>query len=332
MPLMNSQYDAIMRMYSSRQAAARQALEERLEKIHAEIPDLGEVEDGIVALRASLVRQAVQEDARETAGGSDCLTASAVSAQKAKLEDLISKRDSLLASHGYSLTDLEPVYTCPDCHDTGYVDGVKCHCFIQAGIDLIYQQSALKDVLERENFNTFSYKWYEGEDLEVMRQNVAAARLFIENFDTSFQNLLLMGNVGTGKTFLTNCIAKELIDSCHSVVYLTAFSLFDELSKSAFGSKTGESREARSYILDSDLLIIDDLGCELSNSFTVSQFFLCVNERILRRKSTIISTNLDMEGLRSVYTERTLSRIISSYNIRKLPGGDIRIKKQLNIS
>ena len=83
------------------------------------------------------------------------------------------------------------------------------------------------------------------------------------------------------------------------------------------------------YLFDCDLLIIDDLGTELPNSFTVSQFFLCINERILRKKSTLISSNLDMEALRSIYSERTLSRIISSYTIRQLPGSDIRIKKKL---
>ena len=187
-------------------------------------------------------------------------------------------------------------------------------------------------MLERENFRTFSYEWYEGEDREIMRRNVMDARLFIEHFDDSFQNLLLLGAVGTGKTFLSNCIAKELMDSCHSVVYLTAFQLFELLSQAAFGrDRQGQSgRQAYPYIFDCDLLIIDDLGTELPNSFTVSQLFLCVNERILRKKSTLISSNLDMEALRNIYSERTLSRIISCYTIRQLPGSDIRIRKKLN--
>ncbi len=78
------------------------------------------------------------------------------------------------------------------------------------------------------------YNWYDGDDRDSMRRTVAEARLFIENFDKQFQNLLLLGAVGTGKTFLSNCIAKELMDSCHSVVYLTAFQLFDMRSNSSF--------------------------------------------------------------------------------------------------
>ena len=125
---------------------------------------------------------------------------------------------------------------------------------------------------------------------------------------------------------------QELMDSCHSVVYLTAFQLFELLSQAAFGrDRQGQSgRQAYPYIFDCDLLSIDDLGTELPNSFTVSQLFLCVNERILRKKSTLISSNLDMEALRNIYSERTLSRIISCYTIRQLPGSDIRIRKKLN--
>ena len=320
MPLINTQYDSIMREYARRQTSSRQELEERLARIHEQVPELSPLEESITGCQAEKVRAAVSQDRGRMAELEE------------EIRRLSDRRTALLAEHGLSLSDLEPVYGCPDCHDTGYIDGQKCHCFLQAEIDLLYHQSHLKEVLEKENFTTFSYSWYEGEDRELMRRNVMEARMFIENFDKSFQNLLLLGAVGTGKTFLSNCIAKELMDSCHSVVYLTAFQLFDLLSKAAFG--TGKNaqqnyQQTYPYIFDCDLLIIDDLGTELPNSFTVSQFFLCVNERILRKKSTLISSNLDMEALRNIYSERTLSRIISCYTIRQLPGNDIRIKKKL---
>lgn len=322
MSLMNTQYESIMRSYAQRQADDRQALEARLEKIEQEIPSLAETERSITALQAARVRCSIEGDRAKRTSLDE------------ELSLLTQERLKLLREHGYTEADLEPSYTCPDCHDTGYIDGEKCHCFLQAEIDLLYHQSHLKDVLEQENFRTFSYSWYEGEDLNIMKRNVMEARLFIDSFDTSFQNLLLLGDVGTGKTFLSNCIAKELLDTCHSVVYLTAFELFDMLSKAAFGTDRNSevSRQTYPFIFDCDLLIIDDLGTELSNSFTVSQFFLCINERILRRKSTLISSNLDMEALRNTYSERTLSRIISTYTIRQLPGQDIRVKKKLLIN
>lgn len=320
MSLMNTQYDSIMRSYARRRSESRRELSERLEKIEKAVPQLEKINSSITALQAKKVRLAIEgsQAEKETA--------------HRELTSLLARRLELLSSHGYKLSDLEPRYACPDCKDTGYIDDRKCHCFLQAEIDLLYHQSHLREVLQRENFDTFSYSWYEKEDLELMKRNVMETRLFIESFDSSFQNLLLLGAVGTGKTFLSHCIAKELLDSCHSVVYLTAFELFDLLSKAAFRQdKEGDpSRQSYHSIFDCDLLIIDDLGTELPNSFTVSQFFLCVNERILRRKSTLISSNLDMEALRDTYSERTLSRIISSYTIRQLPGKDIRIKKKLH--
>ena len=320
MPLINTQYDSIMREYARRQTRSRQELEERLVRIHQEIPELLPLEEAITACQAGKVRAAVSQDSGK------------LKELDAQLRDLQNKRAVLLSEHRLGPADLEPVYTCPDCRDTGYIGEKKCHCFLQAEIDLLYHQSRLKDVLEQENFQTFSYQWYEGEDREIMRRNVAEARMFIDRFDDSFENLLLLGAVGTGKTFLSNCIAKELIDSCHSVVYLTAFQLFELLSEAAFGKEktTSAGQFAYPYIFDCDLLIIDDLGTELPNTFTVSQFFLCINERILRKKSTLISSNLDMEALRNIYSERTLSRIISCYKIRQLPGNDIRIRKKLN--
>ena len=320
MPLTNTQYDSIMRFYAQCQADNRRKLEERLEKIHRQIPELAGLEDSITALQAKKVCLSIEGDEEAMAHSQKTL----VHLNKRRLE--------LLSAYDYAPEDLELGYTCPDCRDTGYIGSQKCHCFLQAEIELLYHQSHLKQVLDRENFRTFSYSWYEGEDLEIMKRNVMEARLFLEHFDTQFQNLLLLGDVGTGKTFLSNCIAKELLDTCHSVVYLTAFELFELLSKAVFGSNRSDDvyQQTYPYIFDCDLLIIDDLGTELPNSFTVSQLFLCINERILRKKSTLISSNLDMESLRNTYSERTLSRIISYYTIRQLPGKDIRLKKKLS--
>lgn len=319
MPLMNTQYEAIMRTYAARQAENRRELDERLIKIQNQIPELSSLNASLVSLQAEQVRAAIEGNAKRQ------------NRLKDELAKLRAERQNLLEAGGYTLKDLKPSYTCPDCRDTGYIGTEKCHCFLQAEIDLLYHQSHLKEILKKENFRTFSYAWYEGEDREIMKRHVMDARLFIEAFDAEFQNLLLLGAVGTGKTFLSNCIAKELMDTGHSVVYLTAFQLFQLLSKAVFGNgHDGDSSQmAYPYILDCDLLLIDDLGTELPNSFTVSQFFLCINERILRRKATLISSNLDMEALQNTYSERTLSRIISSYTIRKLPGTDIRIRKKL---
>ena len=167
--------------------------------------------------------------------------------------------------------------------------------------------------------------------LANIRRIVGECQEFIQNFDREPKNFFFYGDTGVGKTFLSHCISRDLIESAHSVIYFTAFELFDLFSKTTFRRDEGdeELRRMHSYIFDCDLLIIDDLGTELTNAFVASQLFLCINERILQKKSTIISTNLDMNAFRDTYTERVFSRISSHYTMRKLLGDDIRILKKL---
>ena len=139
---------------------------------------------------------------------------------------------------------------------------------------------------------------------------------------------MIYGDTGVGKTFLTHCIAKELLDRSFFVLYFTSFDLFDLLSKNTF-QKDRQSADMASFIYDCDLLIIDDLGTELTNSFVSSQLFCCINERIMNKKATIISTNLTMEDFLDTYSERTFSRVSSNYTMIKLIGNDIRIQKRL---
>ncbi len=200
----------------------------------------------------------------------------------------------------------------------------------------------MKSILDRENFKTFSFKYYSDDyidettglsPLSNMQKIVAGCKSFIRHFDKQKENLLFLGNTGVGKTFLANCIAKELLDRGYIVIYLTAFRLFDILEKYKFGKEVDSTLSPSKqfdYILDCDLLIIDDLGTELSNSFTTSQLYLIINERLLREKSTLISTNLSLDNLITNYSERIYSRIISNYSIRRIIGEDIRLHKAVS--
>ena len=142
---------------------------------------------------------------------------------------------------------------------------------------------------------------------------------------------MIYGNTGVGKTFISNCIAKELLDRSYTVIYLTSFQLFDILEKNKF-SKDYDNPEIQNqfnFILSCDLLIIDDLGTELTNSFINTQLYLCINERYLREKSTIISTNLSLDNINTKYSERIFSRLISNYTLLKIVGADIRLTKNI---
>lgn len=324
MSLTNTQYDEIMRGYQTKQLRNRHIAEERLLNAYKQEPRLKEIDEQIASISVSSARKMLNGDTN------------AVSNLKKELSHLRKEKTMLLQHMGLSAKYFEEVYSCPDCKDTGYIDDKKCHCFKQQMIDMIYSQSNIKNILERENFSNFSFAYYSKDlinpttglsSLDSAKRAVAQCRRFIDYFDKKPNNLLFFGDTGVGKTFLSNCVAKELLEQGKSVIYFTAFQLFDILSKGIF-QKDADSITAHQNIYDCDLLIIDDLGTEVSNSFTSSQLFLCVNERILRQKSTIISTNLNMTQLIEQYSERTISRISSNYNILKLFGNDIRIQKR----
>lgn len=166
-------------------------------------------------------------------------------------------------------------------------------------------------------------------ELDYMKILVGKCKEFAAGFPQNGRNLLFTGSTGVGKTFLTNCIAKELIDRYLSVIYLTSQDLFELLSRYKFGRDFQEdSEEAFRHVLECEMLIIDDLGTEVNNTFVSSQLFYCINERILRQKGTIISTNLSVGALQDMYSDRVTSRIMSHYAVIPLYGGDIRMKKK----
>jgi DNA replication protein DnaC len=325
--LNNSQYNEIIRTYEKKQLHTRDVLDQRTAEIYAKIPEYKRMKDQISTISVQAARHMLESDSFDLAES------------KAQIRMLGEQAKALLTAAGYPTDYLEPVYECADCKDTGYIGDEKCHCFKKAVVNMLYTQSNLQHILQLENFDTFSFAYYSQNhvDRKTGTTSIAnitkayhAAREFVDTFDTEFRNLFFYGDTGVGKTFLSNCIAKELIDRSYSVIYLSSFDLFDILAKSQF-DKDPQAEQMNHHIFDCDLLIIDDLGTELANSFTVSQLFLCLNERLLHKKSTIISTNLSLESLVEVYSERTFSRITSNYTLLKLTGDDIRIKKKLMI-
>lgn len=350
MSLNNSQYDTLMRAYNARQFHNQHLQNERIREVYARSPRLEEIDHEISSSSVACARRLLElEDdvLLQTGAGSPEQDSAPIQKDHPLLQEqrqtiaaLQQEKQSILQELGYPADYLDPVYTCPECKDTGFIGGKRCHCFVQASIDLIYTQSNIKNILERENFSQFSFDYYSREQTnpstgltayETAQKAVADCRSFLAEFDHGFENLFFYGETGVGKTFLSNCVAKELLDSGHSVIYFTAFQLFEIFEKSTF-QKDAQASASQQTIFDCDLLIIDDLGTELANAFTTSQLFLCLNERMLRRKSTLISTNLNMDELAAVYSERTCSRIFSNYTMIKLFGDDIRIKKKLQSS
>lgn len=327
MALSNSQYDAIMREYGRQQMENQHRLEQRRKEVYTRLPVLKELEAEIAGRSVACAKQLLEGDQ------------TALVRLRADLQDLKEQKALLIRAAKYPDDYLELHYRCPDCKDTGLIEGRKCHCFLQAQMKLLYAQSNLDEVLEQENFSRLSFAYYDDKEIlpqigitnaAYMKRVVAGCRQFAEDFDQKHENLLFTGSTGVGKTFLTNCIAKELMDRCHSVIYLSAGDLFEVFSRNKFdrGDQEEDMKDMYRHILDCGLLIIDDLGTELNNSFTSSQLFYCINERMNMKRSTIISTNLSLARLRDSYTDRVTSRIMSSYKVIPLYGNDIRLLKK----
>ncbi|HAX52503.1 ATP-binding protein [Muricomes intestini] len=326
MGLKTSQYQTIMRGYEQKQLHSRDILQSRYEEVCRKLPEFKALDNSISVLSVQYGKKLLGGDER------------AIDSLKEELATLRNSKQELLDLGGFPGDYLEPVYECKDCHDTGYIGNQKCHCFKKSVIGLLYEQSNLKGVLRQENFDTFSLDYYSANyvdsrtgrsSLQVIQDALLVCHNFVDAFKADFQNLFLYGDVGVGKTFLSNCIAKELMDMEFSVLYFSASKFFSILAKSTFDKNDVDAQNMYEYIFDCDLLIIDDLGTEFTNSFIASQFFTCINERLLSRKSTIISTNLSLDTLADLYTERTFSRITSNYTMLRLIGDDIRIKKKL---
>lgn len=320
MALNNAQYDAIMREYEKRQTRNRHLLEERTKEINTKVEGYRELSESIAAISVSQAKKLLEGDE------------SALEDLRTSIRKLSSMKEELLTGAGYPPNYLDPVYDCPDCKDTGYIDGSKCHCFKQAIINILYEQSGIQEMLKKENFSMLSYEYFEGEDLKRLQNTVAECRNFIKTFDSDYHNLFFYGTVGTGKSFLSGCVAKELIESGHSVIYSSSAKLLETLSANVYDYKNNKDTSANDQndFYGCDLLIIDDLGTEYPKNVNITILFSLLNGRHLNRKSTIISTNLSLEDFRNLYSDRIFSRISNQYTICKFTGPDIRmIKKRL---
>ena len=256
-----------------------------------------------------------------------------------ELDDINKKEQELLVEKGYKKNYLELKPYCNICYDRGYLDnGKACSCKKQIIIKERYESSGIKKLLERENFNTFDIKVFDDKEeifpnetqKDLMQKNLDIAKKYIRNFKNEKDNLLFTGGIGTGKTFLINCIAKDLIDRGVAVVYQSAGELSQFLTRYNFARDEAKDRYVQKYdmLFECDLLIIDDMGTEASNDYTRAFLFDLLNERLQSQKKMIISTNLDEEDISNIYDQRITSRIFGNFDLINFFGKDIRMKKR----
>ncbi|WP_300411136.1 ATP-binding protein [Lagierella sp.] len=249
------------------------------------------------------------------------------------VKDLKSKRDDLLEKNGYPRDYTERQYYCNICNDTGEVNGNVCKCKKDIIISEKIKNASLHSGVEEENFENFDFEIFSNEKPEgkpasprdLARFYYDEFKDYCKNFSSSSKSLFITGPVGTGKTYFCNCISHELLAKNVNVVYLTSADLMKKLRNYNLGSFEFEEKNRQDYqlIIESDLLIIDDLGSEQISQYNVSNLFNLINERLNKKKPVIISTNVSFSEIRELYDERIYSRL-KTYELYTLYGEDLR--------
>ncbi|EJP6473147.1 ATP-binding protein [Clostridium botulinum] len=314
----------ILREYEKIREKESLALKNRRKEIKIKLPKVPELEEEIAKLSIEMSINILKNPDKSE---------EYVNIIKNKITDLRVKKSELLVSNGYDMDFLEMHYNCNKCKDTGFVNNKKCSCYKQKLIKLYYRNSDLKHILKTNNFSNFNFEYFTNEKTDfhsdTPRKNIEKILNkmwhFIENFNKTDENFMFIGTAGTGKTFLSNCIAKELLDRGNFVVYRTA----DELIQNLRAIKFNNDKHLEDILINCDLLIIDDLGTESINEFSKVELFNFINKKLFMRKKMIISSNYSIESILKNYSERISSRLLGNFTLFKFYCDDIRIQKNI---
>jgi len=298
----------------------------RIEEVRAKNPDYTRIEQAM-AQQGSMLARRVLEGTSE------------IGDIAANIQKLQAERAALLHKLHLPGNYLEDIYTCTDCRDTGFLeDGSRCQCFKRLAASYTLANANLTDFMKEQTFDRFDFSLFAGQPadesghlpLAMMKRAYEKGLQFAETFDTTHANLLLLGPAGTGKTYLSGCIANYVLSRQKSVYYQTAFTLFDMLEKLKFGKLSDKELEQAEavyrYLYEVDLLIIDDLGTEFISGYSAAALFDIINTRMIRSKSVLLSSNLRLQALEQLYSHRLISRLMGSYEIIPFIGKDLRMK------
>lgn len=325
MPYNKENYSRIREQYETKYKIAEDQAAQRKEELHARFPELAEIDAALSKTGLAVFKASME--------GKDGL-AERIAKIREENAALRSARAEFLRMHGFPEDYTDVKYECEACGDSGFIDGKMCECMRKKLILAGYESSGIANLMKEQDFDTFSLKYYsqKPDTAEKMKYVFETVKNYAENFSADkCENLLFLGGTGLGKTHLSTAAAKRIIERGFDVRYVSALKLISDFEDKKF--KNGEvssnaSSEVESYF-DCDLLIIDDLGCEVSNQFTVSSIYDIINTRINRKKSTIISTNLTQNDLRTRYWDRITSRLLGEYRVLVFTGTDIRAQKLL---
>ena len=294
----------------------------RINEVYKKIPSMESLDKNIRELGYIIIQDGLKGDDTEK--------------KENDLKQLRIEKARILEANGFEKDYMEIRYHHPICKDTGFVGTKMCSCRKQLIIDQNYSQSNIRSLISRENFRNFDdslfsdnpYKDYPITPYQNIQHIKKSLYGFINDFDKQNNNLYIFGDVGRGKTYLLNSIAKEILDRNYSVLYMTSSRLFKFLNDYnwAFEEARAKHQEQFDFILECDLLIIDDLGSEPSSKNDSANLFEVVNNRMIAGKPIIFSTNYDETMLSETYGDRIFSRIIGNSEVYEIFGEDLRLK------
>ncbi len=313
-------YSRIRTEYQTKYLKAYEEADRRTAMLHQKSPELAAIDRKLAATGAKIAMAALGTG-----------TSYRESLERVEKENLAlqAERAALLASLGYPADYTQPPYECPACRDSGFVGTKMCECMRRELILAACESSGLGVLMQTQSFERFSLDFYnEGTERDTMARNLSLMRDYAEKFDEKADNLILCGATGLGKTHLSTAVARRVIERGFDVYYTTALQMFSDFEHTRFGTGTGAAPAVSiSRYTDCDLLILDDLGTEVSNQFTNSCLYLVLNNRINLCRPTIISTNLTGREIKARYTDRIASRILGDFKPLLFTGTDIRRQK-----
>ncbi len=246
-------------------------------------------------------------------------------------KSLLEARGAYLQSIGYPVDYTSVKYECEKCSDTGFVGTKMCDCLRRELVLAGYESSGIGGLIRTQSFESFSLDYYNRtpSELRNMQMILDTCKAYAERFsEANGESLFFCGTTGLGKTHLSTAIAKVLIERGFDVVYDSAQNIISDFEFERFGRGYGDDSESRTdKYFECDMLIIDDLGTEMANQFTVSCLYNIINTRINHSKSMIISTNLAQNEIRERYSDRITSRLFGDFMVMKFAGKDIRLQK-----
>ena len=328
----NSTLKSLLIEYDKKRISAEELAQRNKENLYNKFPELYNIDKKLSSLALGVMKQLTQNNNKAL-----------IEKLNSDINDLKKQKEEILKSIGKEAESIVPNYECKNCNDTGYIfDGKSsqmCNCLKQRIYNIEYNKSNITN-LNKQNFDNFNLNLYSDEvskskyNSDVSpRENIKLildiCKGFINNFDNAEEkNLLFTGRTGLGKTFLSSCIANELLKNGKTVLYQTSSVMLDTIINYHLGKSN--SSDIYNHLLNVDLLIIDDLGTEGINNMKLVELFNLLNTRLLNSNKvtkTIISTNLSLQNLFEVYDERIVSRIVGYYNICYFFGDDIRFNK-----